>query len=243
MGAEHGSERLAKGIQTASRAMRMLLSRNSLTHEELVRLSKWCNPWGQNWLSTSQISYLRTATTKKAGPQTLDALGEINLRLAEAAGDQSPTVLQLPDFGRIPIKLPAEPFFLRDPRTREPMDAGGFFLMLVGRLTPEGLNDGHISDKEARRLSDNVSRIVQAWARDRRLLLSDAMRQALEAYDVEESAREQKLRMVITGLEVWNGEQLSEELEDLGKMLGVLDGDGPIPASEVRERLYRTPKD
>ena len=223
----------------------MLLGRNDLTHEEMVRLSKWACPWGENWLSTSQISYLRTATTKKAGPQTIDALGQVNLRIAEAAGDKSPLVRQLPDFGRMPFKLPGEPFYLRCPDSHDPLDAGGIFMMWIGRLTPEGLDeDAHISDMEARRLSGNLSRIVQSWARDEKMMLSDAMVEAVDAYSVRETKRQQKLKAVVAGFDVFTGEELSDELSDLGKLLGVLvDGDGPIPASAVRERLYRLPKD
>lgn len=246
VGSEYGLDRLAAGIQTTSKAIRMLLYRNDLTHNEMVQLCRWSNPWGETWLSTSQVSYLRTAGLKKAGPQTMDALGQLNLRLAQAAGDKSPLVLELPDFGPMPPKprLPEEPFFLRHPQSREPLDVGGLFQMWVGRLIPEGLEaDGHISDMEARRLSAVVSQIVQAWARDNRLTIGQALERAVEFYDVDDSRRENRLKSVVVGFEVFLGEELSEELADLGKLLGGLDGSGPIAPGDVRERLYRSPKD
>lgn len=245
VGSEHGIDRLNAGVQTTSKAVRMLLGKNNLTHEELVRFSKWANPWGETWLSTSQVSYLRTATLQKAGPQTLDALAQVNLRLAQAAGDRSPLVRELFDFGPMPakIQLPEEPYFLRHPDSREPLDVGGIYQMYVGRLTPEGLEDSHISDMEARRLSGNISSIVQAWARDRRLLFAAAVDQAVDAYDVPDRKRNARLKSVIAGFDVFSGEDLADELADLGKMLGVLDGDGPIEPGKVRERLYRLPKD
>lgn len=246
VGSEHGLDRLAGGTQTFSKAVRMLLARNNLTHEQLVKVSQWCNPWGLTWLSTSQISYLRTGTLKKAGPQTLDSLGQVNLRLAKTAGASSAAIEELPDFGPMPsaLGLPEEPFYLRHPVSHEPLDAGGLFLVWVGRLVPEELEgDGHVSDMEARRLSGNLSRIVQAWARDRRLTIAQAMEQALTAYGVVEEARRQRLRMVVVGFEVYSGEDLANEFPALGAMLGVMDGDGPIDPSDVRERLYRLPRD
>lgn len=244
VGSEHGLERLAAGVNNFSKAMRMVLSRNYLTHEKMVKLSRWCNPWGETWLSTSQISYLRTGTLKKAGPQTLDALGQVNLRLAEAAGDKSPAVCALPDFGKIPIQLPEEIFFLRHPESHEPLDSGGLYLVWLGRLIPEGIGaESHISDMEARRLSANISRIVQAWARDNKLTLNEAMEQAITAYGAKEEARRQKLKLVIVGFEVYTGEDLEKELVDLGKMLGIIDAKEPIKETEVRERLYKLSKD
>jgi hypothetical protein len=242
---EYGLDRLAGGIVVFSRAVRMLLARNGLTHEQLVKLSQWCNPWGLTWLSTSQVSYLRTGQLRKAGPQTLDALGQINLRLAQAAGASSAAVADLPTFGPIPstLGLPEEPFFLRHPVSHEPLDAGGLYLVWIGRLQPECLEEGHISDMEARRLSGNLSRIVQGWARDRKLTIAQALEQALTAYGVVEEGRRQRLKSVVVGFEVFSGSDLDQELPALGAMLGALDGDGPIDPADVRERLYRLPRD
>lgn len=243
---EHGLDRLAAGVITFSKAIRMLLARNDLTHEEMVRLSQWANPWGVTWLSTSQVSYLRTAATKKIGPQAIDALGQLNLRLAQEAGATGPAIEALPDFGSLPDSfcLPDEPFYLRHPESGEPLDAGGLYMIWLGRLVPAGIgNDGHISDMEARRLSGNLSRIIQAWARDRRLTIGQALEEALKAYGVEEETRRKRLKAVAVGFEVFSGEQLTDELPALGAVLGSLDGDGAIEAAEVRERLYRLPRD
>jgi len=245
IGSAHGLDRLARGVQAMSKGVRMILYRNNLTHEQLVKLSQWANPWGLTWLSTSQISYLRTGTLLKAGPRTIDALGQVNLRLAQAAGVSSPEVDDLPSFGPIPagLVLPPEPFFLRHPQTRHPLDAGGLYLVWLGRITPEGLDDGAISDMEARRLSGNISRIIQGWARDRRLTISQAMDKLMEVYPTTEETRRQRLRMVAVGFEVFTGQALVEELPALGEVLGVVDAADRIEAGDVRERLYRLPKE
>jgi len=242
---EYGLDRLAGGIAVFSRGVRMLLARNGLTHEQMVKLSQWANPWGMTWLSTSQVSYLRTGQLKKAGPQTIDALAQVNLRLAQAAGISCQAVDDLPDFGPIPstLGLPAEPFCLRHPGSHDPLDAGGLYQVWIGRLVPESLEEGGISDMEVRRLSANLSRIVQAWARDRKVTIGDALEQALTAYGVTEERRRQRLRSVVVGFEVYSGGDLDQELPVLGAMLGALDGDGPIDPADVRERLYRLPRD
>lgn len=241
---EYGSERMAQGIITFSKAMRMLLSRNDLTHEKFVEFSQWANPWGQTWLSTSQVSNLRTGQLKKAGPQTLDCIGQINLRLAEIAGDQNQQVLELPDFGIMPASFkPKEPYFLKHPVNAKPLDAGGLFMMWIGRLQPEGIGSGHISDKEARKLSQNIERIVQAWARDRRITLRDAMDAIVIGYGVEDDARQKKLKNVICGFDAYSGEELGEELHAIGEMLGMIDSTAPIQPEDVLTRLYKLPKD
>jgi hypothetical protein len=244
-GSEYGLDRLANGITVFGRGVRMLLARNNLTHEQLVKVSQWCCPWGLTWLSTSQISYLRTGQLKKAGPQTIDALGQINLRLAQLAGASSPAVADLLDFGPMPstLGLPEEPFYLRHPVSHEALDAGGLYMVWLGRLQPECLEEGHISDMEARRLSGNLSRIVQGWARDRKLTIGQALEQALTAYGVVEESRRQQLKSVVVGFEVFSGENLDREIPALGAMLGELDGSGTIAPADVRERLYRVPKD
>lgn len=240
---QYGSDRLAGGIVTFSKAMRMLLNRNDLTHEKLVELSKWCNPWGQTWLSTSQVSNLRTGQLKKAGPQTLDCLGQINLRLAELAGDRSPEVLNLPDFGLMPSNLrPPQPYFLKHAATGHPLDAGGLFMVWIGYWHPEGIGSSHVSDKEARQLSQNIERIVQSWARDKRLTLKDAMDIAIVAYGVDQKERQQKLKNVICGFDTYSGEELADELGALGDMLGLIDSE-EVRADDVLTRLYRLPKD
>lgn len=244
LGTEFGPDRLEAGVTTMRRCVSMLLARNGFTHEKFVEFSKWCNPWGQGWLSTSQVSYLRTGKLDKAGPKTLDALGQINLRLAEAAGDKSPIVQELPDFSdtRIPVKLPEQPFFLRHPISFEPLDTGGLYLIWIGRLRPEGLDQDHISDMEARKLSTHISQIVQAWARDHQLMLSEAIDVAINFYSVTDKKRQQKPKEVIFGFSSYTGEELVEELMNLGQMLGALDGDGPIKPEDVRDRLYDLPR-
>jgi hypothetical protein len=60
---------------------------------------------------------------------------------------------------------------------------------------------------------------------------------------VTEERRRQRLRSVVVGFEVYSGGDLDQELPVLGAMLGALDGDGPIDPADVRERLYRLPRD
>ncbi|MBU6250946.1 MAG: hypothetical protein KGO47_07270 [Cyanobacteria bacterium REEB417] len=229
-----------------AKSIRMLLSRNDLTHEQLVKLSQWCNPWGMTWLSTSQISYLRTGTTKKIGPGSIDALGQVNLRLAEAAGATGPLIAELPPFEPIPktLGLPEVPFYLRHPNSGEPIDAGGLYLIWLGRLEPEGVSDGHVSDMEARRLSANLARLAQAWARDHRMTIGQAMNELLQAYGVDDERRQRRLREVVVGLTEYTGAEFSEELPALGAVLGAMEDSGRvIEPGDVRARLYRLPQE
>lgn len=116
IGVEHGATRHDHGSYILSKALRMLLARNNLTHVELARLSAWCVPWGQSWLSLSQISYVRTGKIQTIGKRTMECLMWVNLRLAAAAGNRCTQVVEMLakyDFGPIPndFNLPEEPFF------------------------------------------------------------------------------------------------------------------------------------
>jgi hypothetical protein len=75
------------------------------------------------------------------------------------------------------------------------------------------------------------------------LTIAQALEQALTAYGVVDESRRQRLRSVVVGFEVFAGAELSDELPALGAMLGALDGGDPIGVGDVRERLYRLPRD
>ena len=108
---------------------------------------------------------------------------------------------------------------------------GGFLLLLSLRIWC--LNS----------LSANLSRIVQAWARDRKQTIGEAMERALTAYGVVEEKRRQRLKMVVVGFETFTGADRDQELPALGAMLGALDGHEAVGPNDVRERLYRLPRD
>jgi hypothetical protein len=231
-----GLARLDNGRQVFAKAMKTLLLRNDLSHAELKVLSEWANPSTPGWLSTSQISYLRTGRLKAIGPRTIDALGQLNLHLAKLAGDDSPDVRELPKPPPLPNSLKGRlerPFFLRHPETGLALNAGDLSMIWLGRLDPKDLADDGVSSREARRISEALSIWLQKWCMREGVLLTQGMPQILDAYGVKEKARKDALRSVATGMRVFEPEELLSEREALARMLQTLNGG--TPPADARE--------
>ncbi len=238
-----GLARLDHGRQVFAKAIKTLLLRNDLSHAELKVLSEWANPGTPGWLSTSQISYLRTGRLKAIGPRTIDALGQLNLHLAHLAGDDSPDVKALEKPAPLPNSLKGRlkrPFYLRHPSTGLPLNAGDLSMIWLGRLEPQGLADDGVSAREARRLSEELSIWLQKWCQQEGLLLTQGMTHIVDAYGVKEKARRDALRAVVTGMRVYEPEELVSEREALARMLQTLNG-GNVPADAEKLRLLLSP--
>ena len=232
-----GLARLDHGRQVFAKAMKTLLLRNDLSHAELKVLSEWANPSTPGWLSTSQISYLRTGRLKAIGPKTIDALGQLNLHLAKLAEDDSPDVREMPKPPPLPSSLKGRlqrPFFLRHPETGLAMNSGDLAMMWLGRLEPQGLADDGVSAREARRISEALSIWLQKWCMREGVLLTQGMPQILDAYGVKEKVRKEVLRSVASGMRVYEPEELLSEREALARMLQTLNGGTPpVDAREL----------
>ena len=229
----NGVARLEQGRRVFSRGIKALLVRNDLSHSELKLLSHWANPTTPSWLSTSQISYLRTGRLRSIGPRTLDAMGQLNLHLAALAGNDSPDVVKLQPLQPLPNSLKdrlASPFFLRHPDTGLAMNAGDMALVWLGRLRPAELSDASVSRREAQRISEGLSLWLQQWCADNGLLLNQGMPQILADYPSSERSRLERLKAVAAGLTVFEPEQLNEEAEALRVLLERLNG-GSLPTN------------
>lgn len=224
---QDGRKRHEQGRITFARCIRLLLARNDLSHQDLKDLAAWANPDGRNWLSTSQVSYLRTLRLKAVGPRTLDALGQLNLALAHLAGDDSrkaQAMGTLPPPPRHVAEKLASPFYLRDPDTDLPMDAGDLYRVWIGRATPEGADALFITDDEAQAFSFRLAELVQRWCQSRDALLFQCLPSILDLYPVDAQPRIERLRRVVAGIETFSAADLQEELRALAAMVGAMTG-------------------
>lgn len=232
-----GEARLERGRATLYAALRRLIRGNQLTNKGFSELAKWANPWApKGWVSTTMVSYIIHERTNMLGPGAMDALGQLNLQLARYAGAKSPDVDELPDLGRPPSRLnlpaPDQVWFIRSAETGLPCDAGGLYMIRLGRLLPEGADPGTISDDEAKELSTLLSLLVGNWCRQRKLLLSEGMPKILEMYPVADQHRRQQLQLVLAGLEIYRGPQLMGELPAIAELVGGLTGK-PAPSTSA----------
>jgi hypothetical protein len=226
----HNHPRFVKGREKLAGVLRLLLEENRLSHAEMVELYRWSCPDTKTWLSTSQLSSLRNAKLPKPGPQLFDCLGEINLRLAQLAGDDSPEVKALEDPGPLPTNLKrlrdAPPFFIQNQLTRLAMDAGDLFRLYIGRLDYEDARldrDALVkSDQEAGRISHDLATFVQQWQVEQGVLLMDVKGKVLASYGVADPKRQDRLWSVLLGESRYTGKELAEETDALRFLVGRL---------------------
>lgn len=239
---QYGQGRLDLGVQMIQKCMLALLKRNDLKHEGLAKFCRWANPWSEQWMSTSQISNLRTGKLLKPGPQTWFALGETNLRIAQIAGDRSPSVLALPDFGPVPLSirrlLPDNPWFLRHPVTKEPLTRTGLSGVFLGEIIPDGFGDDEISQEDASALSIAILAMFDNWVKRRDLKYGPALRQALAAYGDQDQGSLQRIREVLEGEYVFTPEEVTKELQACSGMVALfLGSDELLSVDDVRACL------
>lgn len=226
-------DRLSKGRAAFARVLKALLIRNRLTHASLKEFHDWAEPEQRTWLSTSQISGLRTSKLSAPGPRAFDSVGRVNLRLAQIAGYDCPSVRALEP---LPPGLPPnvkhlaeEAWFARRPDNGLPMTAGDLFEVWIGRLDPE-LEDSGYSDRQARAICERIGLLAQSWLADRSLLPTQGRPEIEARYPVESRARRDRLWTALMGGASLKGDQLLEEEEALRELVGRLSG-GEEPLS------------
>lgn len=227
-------DRLETGRALFARLLKTLLNRNAFTHADLKAFHDWACPGARTWLSTSQISGLRTQKLKAPGPRAFDALGQINLRLAELAGSTSPDARDLQPLGPLPSSLKrveSTAWFASHPRSRLPLTAGDLFMVWLGRLDPE-LEDDSYSDRQARAICERLAIHVQGWMLQQGLLPINAREQIESIYPVASQSRRDRLWSMLMAGSPLNGEQLLAERDDLMQLLGALSCGRPITVQE-----------
>lgn len=235
-----GDPRLDRGRQVFARAIRGLILRNSLSHDELRTFSQWACPWGLDWLSKSQLSYLRRGKLQSPGAKVFDALGQVNLRLAQLSGDDGPEVDALPPLPAPPRELIdrlEHPFYLRHPEHGLAMTAGDLYMVWLGRLIPRDLTLDPFTATQAAQLSEAISVAAQRWAAAQGMLLTQAVPKLLELYGVPDGVRQSKLRSVIFGLAAYTPQELLDEVEALSNLADAIAADKAPASRELRALL------
>lgn len=235
-----GNARLDRGRQIFARAIRGLIHRNDLSHDDLRAFSQWACPWGQDWLSKSQLSLLRRGKMQAPGAKIFDALGQINLRLAQLSGDDGPEVDALPPLPSPPrdlIDRIDHPFYLRHQQTGLALTAGDLYMVWLGRMIPRDLTLDPFTTAQAVQLSEAISVAAQRWAAAQGMLLTQAMPKLLELYGVPDGVRQSKLKSVIFGMATYSPSQLMDEVEAIANLAESIAGDKAPASREIRALL------
>jgi hypothetical protein len=237
---QDGDARLDRGRQVFGRAVRAIMIRNGLSHDQFCRFSQWACPWGLDWFSKSQLSYLRRGKMQGPGAKLVDAMGQVNLRLAQLSGDDGPEVDALPPLPAPPrefIEKLDHPFYLRHPQTGLAMTAGDLYMVWLGRMVPRDLALDPFTSAQAAQLSEAISVAAQRWAAAQGLLLTHAMPKLLEIYGISDGVRQSKLRSVIFGMAAYSPQELMDEVEALAGLADGIAGDQTSGSRELRALL------
>lgn len=223
----HNHPRFVAGRDRLAMVIKQLLAKNGLTHSQLHDFYTWCEPETPTWLANSQISTLRNSKLPKPGPQILDAIGMINLRLAQLAGDDSPMVRDLPERPLLPAALrhlTENAWFMQNPHTGLPMDSGDIFRLYSGRLQMEGAEWEEpakpFSDDDAAQLSGRFAVWAQRWMVSQGMIPLEARERFLSAYPLKDAKRRDRCWDVALGRVQWTGKQLSDERDALRFLIG-----------------------
>lgn len=230
----HNHPAFVAGRDRIARLMRQLLTKNSLSHQDLEDFARWAaiDQQAGEWLSKSQISTIKNAKLPKPGPQLFLALACVNQRLAELTQPAS----KRPDRPPLPANLrqlavEPGPWYLVNPTTGQPCDEGDLFRIHCGRLVPPELEGEPISQLDARAVrlaSERLALLAQGWLKSYPSL--KAGREALlELYPVQDAMRRRRLWDVLQGLEELTPQEFQEESEALRFLVGRLQGGDALP--------------
>lgn len=227
----HHHPRFVEGRSRLATVVRLLLAENDLSHADLEAFYRWACPETPTWLNKSQVSTLRNAKLPKPGPQLFDALAQINLRMAQLAGNTSPMVQALDDRGPLPSELKHlrdGAFWVPNPQTNQPMDVGDLFRVYVGRLELSGSLWEELpevyTDAEAAQISGHLGLwFQQRLLKDGKTLL-EGNPLLMELYPAAKDAKRLKrLQLVLGGHEVYTSKDLNEERDALRFLTGKLE--------------------
>lgn len=229
----HNDPQFIRGRDKIGLAMRLLLEQNGLSHTDMQDFYRWCCPDRATWFNRSQISTLRNMKLPKPGPQIFVALSQINLRLAQLAGDDSPPVKALAPLGPLPASLwhlkdpDHKPFFITNPETGWPMGLGELYRLFCGELEMEGERWQNLpslyTDDDGEQISGRLAVWAQRWMVKEGLIPLEARQRIMDAYPVKEVSRQKRLWDVILGGTTYGGRELREEADALRFLVGTLD--------------------
>ncbi|MEA5473609.1 hypothetical protein VB716_05170 [Synechococcus sp. CCY9201] len=182
---------------------------------------------------------MRTARVKKIGPETLDSLAQANLALARLAGCDWIETHFADGLGPLPQGLPGllkMPFFLENPKTGLPIDAGNLFMVSLGLLVLEGIGAQSLSQRDSKELSELLSEYVRQWCSIKDIPPLMVIPQLVMKYPVKEMHRKEMLLRVLLDLDVYYP---SELLEEVGPLMVFIEMLGDVPGATGREKLIK----
>jgi hypothetical protein len=223
--------------------MNWWMQRLGFTHAMATALAAWvCGD--SSWLQGSQLSHLRNGRMRTPQLKLFEGLAAFNGAIALWRLEGSAACVRA--WGPLPSQAPPpsamdSALFLWHPSQGEetPLVFHDFCDLFVGYLQLPYVDQGGLSPGQSRTISDRIGQELDQWLIGQGGI-RQGMAQLLEAYPVSSSARRQKLRQVILGLESYSPAELDEELFALGELFTVVRGTA-LSGSELYAELAAAP--
>jgi hypothetical protein len=225
---EHPAQ-FAQGVKTFSLLFTRWMDTNGWSHPTMVTLARACLE-GTSWLHSSQISGLRHGKLLSPGPRTFIAIERLNYYTHRYATSKK----LLP--GTPGSNLYAKAFAITE--GGKPPQLGWWVEVFCGQRQPID-----IDLRETFFTEEQASRISAAWgAMIRKLMIQQDMdiiteldRVLREKYPAKDAERLRRTNAVIQNRDVWNAQQLANELPAISALSAELGG--PSTESDLIQAL------
>lgn len=244
----HASERHEDGVRTLAALLNSWLGRSGLSHDQLVAICAWgLNERGV--IDSAVISRVRNGKQARgASWKHLDALAAANraVWLWQTRGQQGAWAELGPQggWGVRPEWLDDACWLPNPEHEDQPLAFRDFAEVLAGYMDLPYLSTPALSPADARRISDALGHLLEATIAERGWGPREGVRRLLEAYPVEDQARQRRLRGVIVGDASLNREELEAELHAIAEMIRAVRGlrPGSYGPAELRAELSSAPR-
>ena len=214
---EHPAQ-FAQGVKTFSLLFTRWMDTNGWSHPTMVTLARACLE-GTSWLHSSQISGLRHGKLLSPGPRTFIAIERLNYYIHRYATSKK----LLP--GTPGSNLYAKAFAITE--GGKPPQLGWWVEVFCGQRQPID-----IDLRETFFTEEQANRISAAWgAMIRKLMIQQDMdiiteldRVLREKYPAKDAERLRRTNAVIQNRDVWNAQQLANELPAISALSAELGG-------------------
>jgi hypothetical protein len=234
-------DRQAAGAQALGALVSYWLSRGELAHERLAKILDWglgerCNLHG------ATLSRIRNGMQPRgAGLQHLDAMAQGNKAIWtwQTLGAEE-AIKQFGLFSSWLVEqewLDKTIWLPRPDAPDTPLDLGDLAMVVAGRLVLPYLNVGIASPGQAQVMNDQLAVLLDQIALERGWSPRVALRHFADAYPAQDTARQQRLKLMVMGDHRLRADELEGELPSLAEMIRVVRGLEVFTPAELEQEL------
>lgn len=217
------TERHERGVEHLAAMVNHWLGRGQLSHDRLIAIANW-GLGEPGMLDGGSLSRIRNGKQARgASWRHLDALAAANhaIWLWQTGGERHAWSKLGPHSGwGIREQWLNDAIWLPHPeREGRPLRFATMAEVVAGYLELPYLNAVSLSPGEARQLSDALAALLEELIAERGWGPREGIRELIEAYPVEDKARQRRLKALIVGDTPLSREELEAELHAIAEMI------------------------